>query len=130
MHEFKVVAKALIKRRNKILILKRSKTGKNFPSHWDLPGGTLEENEQPENALQREVFEETRLKTKPGKILTAFTLKHRGELLFITYGVHATNSDVKISAEHEQFKWATPAFIKKEKKAEPFLRDLVRKKII
>lgn len=43
----------------KILCIKRSKTDETFPDMWGLPGGGRNKNESVEDALKRELFEET-----------------------------------------------------------------------
>lgn len=47
------------KREKKILLVKHKKFGK-----WVQPGGHIEDNETPEEAALREVYEETKLKIK------------------------------------------------------------------
>jgi 8-oxo-dGTP pyrophosphatase MutT (NUDIX family) len=42
---------------------------KNFEPGWFIPGGAIEPGEHPEEALVREVAEETGLIVKPGKVL-------------------------------------------------------------
>ncbi len=49
----------IIMENNKVLLLKRKK--EPYKGCWGLPGGKIEENETPEQAAIREVFEETNL---------------------------------------------------------------------
>lgn len=58
-----VVAIALIDNKNRVLMAKRPE-GKNFAGHWEFPGGKLEANESPENALIREIKEELGIEIK------------------------------------------------------------------
>ena len=44
---------------NKILILKRSTDSKTNPGKWELPGGKVDQGESFDQALIREVSEET-----------------------------------------------------------------------
>jgi len=47
---------------DKILILKRSTDSKTNPGKWELPGGKVDQKESFDQALIREVYEETQLK--------------------------------------------------------------------
>jgi len=58
----RLIAHSLIKKDGKILVIKRSKIKRGkpnmYPEYWDIPGGTVEENECPQNAAIREACEE------------------------------------------------------------------------
>ena len=56
--EIKLVAAcALINEQGKVLINKRPE-GKDYAGYWEFPGGKVEENETPEEAIIRELKEE------------------------------------------------------------------------
>lgn len=59
-----VVVDALITEKNKILLVKRSKTAVVEPSKYVLPGGFLDRDENTKKAVLREVLEETGYKGK------------------------------------------------------------------
>ena len=95
----------------KLLLLKRSK-GEFNPEKWDLPGGTLEKGETLEEALLREIQEETGLEVEVEKIIgTAefskesknFDGEKRG-LRYLTYC--SGDSEVKLNKkEHQDHMW-------------------------
>lgn len=60
----------IIKKKNKILLLKRSQSVSHGKGQWSFPGGHLEFGEKPEEAAQREVFEETGLRIKDLKLVS------------------------------------------------------------
>lgn len=57
---------AIIHKENKILLIHRKKNGSEY---WVLPGGGVENRESLEEALKREVFEETSLNLKTHKLI-------------------------------------------------------------
>ena len=62
------VALGIIIKDNKILLIKRKKKG-DFKDYIALPGGKVEKNEHISEAAKRELFEESRIKTKFKKYL-------------------------------------------------------------
>ena len=54
---------AIIKRDGKVLLAQRGE-GKAYAGLWEAPGGKLEYGEQPEEAMRRELEEETGLKVE------------------------------------------------------------------
>jgi len=58
----KITVDGIIKKGNEILLIKRRNIP--FKNSWALPGGYLEYNEKTEDAVIREIFEETGLFTE------------------------------------------------------------------
>lgn len=61
---------------DKILMLKRSESKKVFPNWLALPGGHIEENENPLHAAIREAYEETGVTIPPHDIQLKFVAIH------------------------------------------------------
>lgn len=59
-----IVHCVIFNNKKEILILKRSSEEDVFPDLWDIPGGTLEDGEDPEVGVKREIKEETGLDIK------------------------------------------------------------------
>ena len=62
----KLIAHTLIEKEGKYLLIKRSKIKRGlpnvYPSYWDIPGGSVEENELPREAAFREGMPEVNSK--------------------------------------------------------------------
>ncbi|MCC3171907.1 NUDIX hydrolase [Streptococcus sanguinis] len=69
----KLIAHILIEKEGKYLLIKRSKIKRGrpnvYPSYWDIPGGSVEENELPREAALREAMEEVNQKIRIDKII-------------------------------------------------------------
>ncbi|MFA6410113.1 MAG: NUDIX hydrolase [Candidatus Buchananbacteria bacterium] len=59
-----IVHSLIIDKDGKILIIKRSKENDCLKKYWDIPGGTLEDGEDPISGAVRETKEETGLNIK------------------------------------------------------------------
>lgn len=66
MARMKQAARAIIVRGNKLLVIHRNKFGKEY---YTLPGGGVEQGETPEQAVFRELQEETGLKAKDCRLV-------------------------------------------------------------
>lgn len=60
---------AVLKYKDKFILIKKGKGP--FKGRWDLPGGKIDFGETPQEALEREIMEETGLKIKSCKLLDA-----------------------------------------------------------
>ena len=110
----KLIAHTLIEKDGKYLLIKRSKIKRGlpnvYPSYWDIPGGSVEENELPREAALREAIEEVIQKLRINKIIhedsqfdaskdTVFTrLVYAGEIL-------EERDFILDPEEHTDFKW-------------------------
>ncbi len=92
---------------NRILLLKRSPQRRTSPNKWQTPSGFLKEGEAAEEAILREVQEETLLDgtiIKSGKSFEI--LDEWGRWIIIPFLIAVKSDKVVIDAsEHSQFKW-------------------------
>lgn len=109
-----------------ILIIKRTKTAPAKPNAWDLPGGAIEFGEDPIESIYREIKEETSLGVKD---LCPFDITSKVDendefWVTIAYRAKAESNEVKLSFEHDDFKWVTPEKFPKYTDSKRFLKFL------
>ncbi len=64
------VVAALIFKKDKVLIAKRSTGSKETFGKWEFPGGKVEKNESEKDAIEREILEEFEMQVKAIRFLT------------------------------------------------------------
>jgi len=91
---------------NKVLLIKRKNNP--FKGKWALPGGFVEYGEKVEDAIIREVFEETGLKTRIKKIFGIYSdpkRDPRGHTVSIVYLLNIINGKLKGSDDASDAKF-------------------------
>lgn len=108
--QFHLTVKGIIQKDGKILVLKRSAMDDHLPGVWETPGGGVDQEESPQEELQREILEETGLTVTIGKPFNVFTFrKDTGEFkVGITFLCEYVSGDVKISEEHSEYRFINP----------------------
>jgi len=107
----KVVVGAVVIKEGKALILQRSEKEKTFPGLWELPSGKKEDLEKTEDALLREVEEETGLEIEIVGQVSVFDYSHKGgdeirDFTQINFLARILGKpDVKLSKEHQGYAW-------------------------
>ncbi len=96
----------------KILLLQRQ-DHKPQGGTWGVPGGKVELNEDPEQAVKREVFEETGIQIQqPLRQLKTTYVNHDGyEFIYLMYSLDlAEKPFISLdTASHKDFTWIKPA---------------------
>jgi len=84
-----------------------------WPGGWSIPGGKIERGETQFRALQREFREETGLELEEAELLLVQDAIdspefHRAEhFVLLNYQARTRGGQVKLSAEHVDFRWVT-----------------------
>ena len=108
------VVKAIIKKDNKFLLLKRSSNSKFFASLWDFPGGKIKGEEKVSEALVREVKEESNLNIKSTDKFDEYNYNEKGhEIHFRVFWPTSFSGEVKLSKDHTEFRWFSKEDLKK-----------------
>ena len=104
-----IVAKSIVQDSdNRILILKRSLTDDIRPGSWDLPGGGVEEGEDPTAAVIREIQEEAGIEVQnvsPVFVCAQNDTKYR---ITIVYRASYVHGEIALSFEHDEYTWISP----------------------
>jgi 8-oxo-dGTP diphosphatase len=94
----------------KILTIRRSATAPSNPLCWDLPGGDVDFGEDAKESIIREIKEETGLEVNDLRVLDVISGFNDKDEFWVTicYAAQPTTAGVKLSYEHDDFKWVTP----------------------
>ncbi|MFA5129443.1 MAG: NUDIX domain-containing protein [Patescibacteria group bacterium] len=111
-----IATKAFIVHQGKVLILREAGSysdGSNA-GRYDVPGGRLKPGERFDEALRREVKEETGLEVTIGQPIAVneWRLVVRGEpwqIVGIFFVCEASSDVVRLSEDHDAFEWIDPA---------------------
>ena len=110
--QYYLAVKGIIRRDDgKILVLKRSSKDDHKPGVWETVGGGMDREETPQEALTREIQEETGLAVKVGRPFNVFSFKKdTGEFkVGITFLCDYAGGEVVLSDEHSEYRWIDPA---------------------
>jgi 8-oxo-dGTP diphosphatase len=124
----------IFNREGKILALRRSKTHPFHSFYWDFPGGVMEFGEDAGKSILRETKEETGLAIKNMQVFDVESHINGANDFWVTiaYTATASSKKIKLSYEHDQFRWATPKELlrlKSSKKLKRFVKNLKNAKV-
>ena len=118
-----ISVKGVLVRRGRALVLR------NEWGEWALPGGRLDDGETPEEALTREIREETGLTVSVASLVDAwvFEVMPGKKVLILGYACRLNGKrDVTISHEHSQHTWLALADMAREPLPRGYLRGIRR----
>lgn len=101
-------------RNGKIFIAKRQMVG-DMGGRWEFPGGKIEDGEDLETAVVREMQEEFGVTVKVGRKITSGSFTHKGkpctlDVLEVTFPHDGIEKRFELT-EHTDYKWAELASI-------------------
>ena len=104
-----IIVKGIIYNReiNRLLLLQRCEEDDIGAGTWENAGGNVENGENPEEAMKREIREETGITDIKIERVAYVTLVNAENLyLIISYLCEVLTEDVKLSNEHQGYIWA------------------------
>lgn len=106
-----VAVAAVIVREGRVLAMRRSAAKDAGPGLWETLSGRMEAGEQPLEAMQREIQEECGLAVEIDPVpVEAYVAERLGHpMLVIVYLAVWRGGEVVMSAEHDEYRWLTPA---------------------
>lgn len=96
----------IVNENNKILLLKRSDNSKIWmPNKWALVGGGIEKGETPQQAVEREITEETGLEIK--KFINTFSIQRHKDSIETIFACRydGESTDIKLNEENSNYGW-------------------------
>lgn len=103
---FHITVKGIVVFNNQVLLMKRVRPSTDGLGYWELPGGGLEYGETPNQALIRELKEETGLDIDIVKPAYTFTkIRDDYQTVGIGYLCIPKHNNVVISDEHTEYRF-------------------------
>ncbi len=102
----KLVTAAIIYKKDCVLLTRR-KSGENLEGYWEFPGGKIEDDETPQECLERELFEELGVRSTADEVITESIYKYdNGTIKLIGIKTDLVDQKIKLSV-HDKFDWVS-----------------------
>lgn len=132
----KLIAHVLIQKDNKYLVIKRSIVKRGQPNflaeHWDIPGGSVELHECPQDAAIREALEEVNQHIIIKRIIhedSNFDSQKQAVFTRLVYLAEITDNkwnDILLdSEEHSEYRFITNLTDLENEKIVPYLNHII-----
>ncbi|MCW3985146.1 MAG: NUDIX hydrolase [Candidatus Bathyarchaeota archaeon] len=129
MTDFYVAGHTLIERNNKYLVTKRSKLSTYMPLKWDIPGGIVKQGETLEEAIYREVGEETNLTIQVERVIYIYANRDQLPIRQTFQAIYLSkykDGEIRLNPlEHDMYQWLDYDDIANVDMID-FLRELVK----
>lgn len=110
-----LVNRCFVLKKGRILAIQRTMHDRNNPGLWEAPGGKLDEGQDLDRALEREVMEETGFLIRPIDSLAHFESRvlggndpYSGMPYVVLFGIaEILGGEQKISNEHDDARWCS-----------------------
>lgn len=133
----RLIVHGLMKVEDKYLLIKRTeiKRGKPnmYPKYWDIPGGMVEKDELPKEALVREAKEEVNLDVKVNEIIYEDSNFDKNKdivftrLVYLCDVINNDKSNIILQVdEHDDFKLINSLDEMKDEKIVGYVEDILK----
>jgi 8-oxo-dGTP diphosphatase len=112
-----IVHTLIVNDKNEFLIIRRVATDDAWAGRWDLPGGTLEDGEDPAEGAKRETLEEVGLVMHNPSLfyyLANIDVKKNKQFFTLIFLAKYEGGIIDLSdGDHDEYAWITPENISK-----------------
>lgn len=98
------VVGAVLINEDRVFAAKRG-SGKSMAGYWEFPGGKVETDETPEEALARELREELKVDVTVGEFIVTATHEAGTAVIELSTYLCTIIEGVPVLTEHEEFRW-------------------------
>jgi 8-oxo-dGTP diphosphatase len=107
---FRLAVRAIIRdEQGRCLLLRRSPVNKGFVGQWEWPGGKADPGESFDEALRREVREETGLEIELLGVVGALDFEMpQVRVATLCMEARLTGGTIQLSEEHDNYAWVPP----------------------
>jgi ribonuclease HI/ADP-ribose pyrophosphatase YjhB (NUDIX family) len=116
----RIAVRALIKKDEKVLLLRRASGRQSIYGKYELPGGRIEYDEQPEDALSRHISEQTRLVPQTIQLSDVLTyIDHDNRdiqyaIVFYLVSIGSVELSVSLGVGYDHYVWRKSSSIQQE----------------
>jgi mutator protein MutT len=127
----RLIVCALVRRQNEYLFITQEKAGGAFPGTLHIPGGGLNDGENPLDAIKREIMEETNITVTNVQPLDFDweVLDYKGQptqLIFLRFTAEYENGEPKASSDANSLHWISKKELESQKHNPPTIRFLAK----
>ena len=102
------VVAGLIEKDGKYLIARRTTGGEAVLNLWEFPGGKIEADESPKNALAREIIEEFELEIEVGDYIDSVIYEYpRYTVNLQFYKATVVGNEIRMHIDHSDYKFVS-----------------------
>lgn len=98
-----MVSLLLLCKHKKFLLVKRSNSEQNYSGYWGLPGGGVDGNETPTDALIREIREELGIELPNFRLLNRYDMDNTLINVYVFNSPDFNEYNIKLNDEHTAF---------------------------